>query len=187
MSNPIPPFDHNMVLPPHLGDPTELTHLSPYPCTTPDLCERLGTSPERRLILRQFLDFRERLRNEGLTTGFQWLDGSFLEDIEVQDNRPPRDLDVVTVYWGYDVAFQQTLLTRFPEVANPMLAKANYSLDHYPFDAGFSPEVTLEQTRYWISLFSHNRMGIWKGMLRIELNTGADDAAARQELAKVTP
>ena len=187
MPNPIPPFDHNLVLPPHLGDPTQPAHLSPYRCTTLDLCERLGTTPERRQILGKFLDFRERLRIEGLTNGFQWLDRSFVEDIEVQASRPPRDLDVVTVYWGYDLAFQQALLTRFPEVADPMLAKANYSLDHYPLDAGYSPEATLELTRYWISLFSHNRMGLWKGMLRIELNTTAEDAAARQELAKVTP
>ena len=83
--------------------------------------------------------------------------------------------------------FQVTLLANFPEVANPALSKANYSLDHYPFDAGFSPALTLEQTRYWILLFSHNRLGVWKGMLRIELNTPAEDTAAKQELAKATP
>ena len=58
---------------------------------------------------------------------------------------------------------------------------------HYLLDAGFRPEATLEHTRYWISLFSHNRSGVWKGMLRIELNTPAEDSAARLELAKVTP
>ena len=96
MPNPIPTFDHNLVLPPHLGDPTQPAHLSPCPCTILDLCERLGTTPERRVILKRFLDFRERLRTEGLTNGFQWLDGSFLEDIAVRESRPPRDLDVVT-------------------------------------------------------------------------------------------
>jgi hypothetical protein len=37
---PIPPFDLNLVLPPHLGDPTVLDELSPYPCTTVELCAR---------------------------------------------------------------------------------------------------------------------------------------------------
>jgi len=137
--------------------------------------------------LRQFLDFRERLTTEGLTNGFQWLDGSFLEDIEVRESRPPKDLDVITVYWGYDIAFQLALMGRFPEVADPRLAKINYPLVHYPLDADYSPEATVELTRYWISLFSHNRLGVWKGMLRIELNTPAEDAAARLELAKVSP
>ena len=98
----------------------------------------------------------------------------------------PKDLDVVTVYWGYDRAFQTALAATFREFASPLLSKKAYSLDHYNFDAGFSPAVTLEQTRYWILLFSHNRQGVWKGMLKIELNTPAEDAAARQELAKAT-
>jgi hypothetical protein len=187
MPNPIPDFDHNLVLPPHLGDPVDHGQLSPYPCTTLDLCQRLGITSERRTILGKFLGFRERLHNEGLTTGFQWLDGSFLEDMETREGRPPADLDVVTVYWGYDTKFQASLVGRFPDIANPLLSKANYSLDHYPFDAGYSPSFTLEQTRYWILLFSHNRLGVWKGMLRIELNTPAADAAAKRELAKVTP
>ena len=89
------------------------------------MCERLGTTAERRGILRQFLDFRERLTTEGLTNGFQWLDGSFLEDIEVRESRPHKDLDVITVYWGYDIAFQLELMGRFPEVADPRLAKIN--------------------------------------------------------------
>ena len=72
-------------------------------------------------------------------------------------------------------------------MANPRLSKENFSLDHYPFDAGFNPEFTLDQTRYWILLFSHNRLGVWKGMLRIELNTPVEDANARQEIASATP
>ena len=146
-----------------------------------------GTPPERKAILGKFLDFRDRLRAAGLINGFQWIDGSFLEDIETRESRAPNDLDVVTVYWGYDLAFQNNLMAGFPEVANPPLAKANYSLDHYPFDAGFSPTLTLEQTRYWILLFSHNRLGIWKGMLQIDLNTPYEDGVARQKLAALTP
>jgi len=149
-----------------------------------DACERFGTTPERKRILGRFLDFRERLQIEGLLHGFQWLDGSFLEDVELRDGRPPRDLDVVTVYWGYDRAFQAALVEKFPEFASPALSKVNYSLDHYALDAGYTPEFTINQTRYWISLFSHNRSGVWKGMLRIELNTPDEDAAARLELAK---
>lgn len=91
-------------------------------------------------------------------------------------------MDLVTVFWGYDLAFQQTLATAFPEFNSPKLAKTAYLLDHYPFDAGFSPELTLEKTRYWISLFSHNRLSVWKGMLKVDLNTPTEDATARLEL-----
>jgi hypothetical protein len=48
-------------------------------------------------------------------------------------------------------------------------------------------DVTVDLTRYWILLFSHNRLGVWKGMLKVELNTPDHDAAARLELQKITP
>lgn len=187
MANPIPDFDHNLVIPPHLGDPRAPSQLSPYPCTTIDLCQKLGTTSERRAILGKFLDFRDRLQAEGLATGFQWLDGSFLEDIETRLGRPPADLDVVTVYWGYDLNFQTSLAAKFPEFNRPSLAKTTYSLDHYPFDAGDAPDKTVEFSRYWSLLFSHNRLGVWKGMLMIDLDTPADDLAARTELKAFTP
>jgi hypothetical protein len=55
-------------------------------------------------------------------------------------------------------------------------------LDHYPFDAGYSPIFTVEFSRYWVQLFSHNRDAVWKGMLQIGLNTAMEDANALQYL-----
>lgn len=179
----IPDFDHNLVLPPHLGNPTTLGDLSPYPCTTVELVEKYNTSPERRDILEGFLNFREKLRQEKLVANaFQWIDGSFLENIERQQSRPPNDIDVVTVYWGYDLAFQNNLVSNFPEFASSAQSKANFSVDHYPFDAGAHPLRTVELSRYWALLFSHNRQGVWKGMLRIDMDTQADDTTALQKL-----
>jgi hypothetical protein len=179
---PIPSFDHNLVLPPHLGNPANLTDLSPYSATSMELVQRFATSFERVQILSGFLNFREQLQQRGLINGFQWLDGSFLEDIEAQENRAPNDLDLVTVYWGYDGNFQDHLFQQFPEFRDPILAKQNYHLDHYPFDAGYHPDFTVEYTRYWVQLFTHNRNKVWKGMIKIDLNTLGEDAAARQSL-----
>lgn len=178
MHQPIPNFDHNLVLPPHVGDPTEPSELSPYSCTTLEVCERFAGSPERIAILRGFLAFREQLNGYGLTNGFQWLDGSFLEDVEVREGRPPRDLDIVTVYWGYDTGFQEELAVNLPEFMDSGLSKQNYHLDHYPFDAGFRPDFTVDFARYWIQLFSHNRDAVWKGMLQVALNTPEEDELA---------
>lgn len=175
---PIPNFDHNNVLPPHLGNPTNRTHLSPYPCTILELCHQFSTSPQRIAILKNFVTFRQRMTKEGILNGFQWLDGSFMENIETSEGRPPRDLDVVTFFGGLTIPQQTAIRGNFPEFANPTLAKANYLLDHYPVDYSFSPDVTVEQTRYWIQLFTHNRLGVWKGMLRLPLNTPIDDQHA---------
>ena len=182
MSNPIPNFDHNLVMPPHLGNPTVFGDLSPYKCTSVDLCEKFATSSPRITILKGFLTFREKLTNLGLWNGFQWIDGSFLEDVETRELRPPNDLDVVTIYFGYDIDFQNHLNTSFPEFKNSKLSKQSYYIDHYPFDANHSPAFTVDYSRYWVQLFSHNRDAVWKGMLQIALNTPDEDSQALQYL-----
>jgi hypothetical protein len=175
---PIPNFDHNNVLPPHLGNPTIRTDISPYPCSILELCHRFSTSNQRIQILTNFVAFRQRMNAMNIVKGFQWLDGSFLEDIEAAENRPPQDLDVVTFYGGFTIAEQTNFKVTFPEFTIPSLAKNNYLLDHYAVDYCYSPDVTVEQTRYWLQLFTHNRLGVWKGILRLPLNTTIDDQQA---------
>ena len=175
---PIPNFDHNNVLPPHLGNPTDITHLSPYPCSIQELCYHFSTSKPRIDILKNFIIFRQRMNTFGITYGFQWLDGSFLENIEISQGRPPRDLDIVTFFGGLSIEDQTNIRANFPEFGNPGLAKINYSLDHYPVDYSYNPDVTVEQTRYWLQLFTHNRNGVWKGILKLSLNTQRDDQHA---------
>jgi hypothetical protein len=180
---PIPAFDHNLVVPPHIGNPADGSHLvSPYPATTVELVQRFATSSQRVEILKGFINFRERLQSQGLIAGFQWLDGSFLEDIEKQENRAPNDLDLITFYYGYDQLFQTHLYQQLPEFRDRDLAKQNFGLDHFGFDTGLHPEITIEITRYWVQIFTHNRNKVWKGMVRIELNTPVDDAVALQSL-----
>jgi hypothetical protein len=60
--------------------------------------DRFSSSPERIAILHSLLQFREELYKSGITSGFQWLDGSFMENIETLESRPPNDMDVVTFY-----------------------------------------------------------------------------------------
>jgi len=114
----------------------------------------------------------------GITQGFQWLDGSFLENIEVSEGRDPRDLDVVTFYSGSDSPDSLDILRLFPEFSSASSSKTKYHLDHYAVDFTFAPLVTVEATRYWIQLFTHNRTGVWKGILQLPLNTDSDDQAA---------
>jgi hypothetical protein len=180
---PIPNFDANSVLPPHLGDPRLRHELSPYPCTCSDLCDRFATTAERVAILDGFIRLRTELRRHGLTQAFQWINGSFLEDIEATEARPPGDIDVVTFYWSTDPNFTTDLIAAFPELRNRAAIKANFHTDHFLVDASFRPATTIEFTRYWTGLFSHTRNSVWKGMLKIELDTEPDDLAAQALLA----
>ncbi len=178
----IPKFDHNNVIPPHLGNPSKREDLSPYRCTTLELCQTFGTTKERVLILKGLLEFRDRMTAFGIVQGFQWLDGSFTENIEKSEKRAPNDLDLVTFFGGLSIDDQKHIKTNFLEFTNATVAKGSYKLDHYPVDCSYSPDVTVEMTRYWISLFTHNRLGVWKGILRLELNTTDIDKLALEHL-----
>ncbi|HFK5553948.1 TPA: hypothetical protein ACGZ9Q_002006 [Elizabethkingia anophelis] len=171
----IPDFDHNHVLPPHIGSPTNRGHLSPYDCSILELCQKFSTSSIRIEILKKFLTFRSKMNDLGIINGFQWLDGSFIENIEISEDRPPNDLDIVTFFGGITIDEQINIRTNFPEFSDPSLAKRNFQLDHYPVDYCYTPDATVEMTRYWIQLFTHNRSGVWKGILKLPLNTPDED------------
>ena len=162
-----------------------MSQVSPYLSTSYELCVHFATSPQRIAILKGFLDFRAELRKQGLTNAVQWLDGSFLENVESRESRAPNDLDLVTVYWGYSRDFQNALVSNFPAFEDGRLSKAHFHLDHYPFDAEDHPLFTARYSSYWIQLFSHNRQGIWKGMLEIPLDTPASDQQALDYLHSV--
>ena len=180
----IPAFDRILnILPPHLGVPTQVRDLSPYHCTMQELCDRFATSPERKAILQGFLDFRGELFRSGLS-GFQWIDGSFLEDIETQEGRPPRDIDVVTFIGNppHPKNLRVAINANDPRLLDREYVMEQYLVDHYLVGLGTAPHVLVSTSRYWYGLFSHRRDGQWKGMLQMDLTDSADDAAARMLL-----
>jgi hypothetical protein len=187
---PVPDFDHNDVLPPHLGDPRRPDELTPFPATSEEVCLRFATSPARMVILAGWLEFRKQLDAMGITQGFQWLDGSFLENVEVVAGRAPDDLDVVTFYTspaGVDPKalrdLRDLLIATLPEFFDRAASKARFKLDHFGIHLGAPGPSLVDNTRYWTGLFSHRRDGVWKGMLRVELNTPAGDSAGAKIVA----
>jgi hypothetical protein len=184
---PIPDFNDDGVLPPHNGNPEARADMSPFPVTTLEICQKLGTTPERRTILSGFLQFRASLARIGVTTGFQWLDGSFVEDIERLESRAPNDLDVVTFYHPAPATTIQPPTGLLDILTNRDKTKQQFHVDHLAVSLASPAQVIVDSTRYWCGLFSHQReTGIWKGILRIDLNTVAEDTAATQHLAAMS-
>jgi hypothetical protein len=175
----IPAFDHNGVIPPYLGNPANGSNfMSPYPTNSMELCQRFGTSKERIEILKGFMAFREEMRKFKIS-GFQYLDGSFLEDIEnSSEKRPPNDLDLLTFYMPLTKDQQFEILTNFMDFGDRTTCKTNYRLDHMQISLGIHPFHIVEFTRYFLQLFTHNRSNVWKGMLKLDVGTfGEDDEA----------
>lgn len=178
----IPPWTFEGILPPN--DPIAPTsiHRSPYEVTLTDLVLRYPTSPQRIAILQGLLRFRASLHALGLAEGFQWLDGSFLEDVETLNGRGPRDMDVVTFFSLSDSQTQDGLFDLSPRLFDPAYTKSDYRIDGYFVQLnGTDPKTIVASSAYWYSMWSHTRDGQWKGFLQIGLSP-ADDASAQAGL-----
>ena len=179
----IPDFTISGVLPPYLGmTPANGAAMSPYQTTLARIAGKLCGSPERKEIFRGLIAYRQQLADIGLSDGFQWLSGSFMEDIEGLETRHPNDVDVVTFCHrppgaGDDVAFG-AFFAAHRHLLDARLVKPAFKCDSYLVDLNMPPTNVVNQARYWFGLFSHRRGGLWKGMLQIPLSVTQDDADA---------
>lgn len=186
----IPEWNAEGVLPPiNEDDPTGFDR-APYEVTLGQVVDRFATSQERCDILEGFLAHRAELHKMGMDNGFQWLDGSFTEDIELLEHRSPRDIDVVTFTPANDDFFgmleerQINLLGGDRENL-----KKEFRIDFYVQSLSDPAEALVAMTTYWYSMWSHRRTGQWKGFLKVDLSPSQDAeaknllVARQQELA----
>jgi len=171
----IPAWNALGLLPPIDADSPVNSHRSPYSVSLKDVVMRFDTSAERRAILHGFLDYRQTLHQLGIQSGFQWLNGSFMEDVETLEKRPPRDIDVVTfLHTPEKFEVSDTNLV----ILNPGFAKSKYKVDAYLVELDeISSHDLVSQSAYWYSVWSHRRNQAWKGFLQIDLNP-IEDAEA---------
>ena len=183
----IPGFTIDGIIPPFtgMGPGDDPSLMSPYEADALEVVLRLGTSEKRREILAKWLDHRTALREIGFETGFQWLDGSFLEEKE------PNDLDIVSFVNRPSNLDTEEELTSFwnshLELLDRSHVKADFLLDAFFLDLSGSPEVLIALSRYYLQLFSHQRESyLWKGMIQVPLADANDSAAREQLLAPLT-
>jgi hypothetical protein len=183
----IPAWTLSGILPPYLGDPRNGVNMAPYSTTLQKVAERFASTRRRFEILQGLLAYRQALANLGIVDGFQWLNGSILEDIEKLENRDPNDIDIVTFFrrpvgardpiaWGQFTSLNGSIFS-------PKVNKALYKCDTQYIDLDSSTEDVASLTRFWFGLFSHRRNDVWKGMLNIPLAISADDGLAQTVLA----
>lgn len=161
-----------------------------------EIASRFGTSQHRRDLLTNLLDYRALLATDDYVSGLQFVDGSFVEDVETIRGRAPDDIDVFSFLsappkYHQDPALwaRQGLPFWQQSVADRDANKQRFSLDTY---AALIEELgiggVIEKSIYWYSLFAHQRDTLaWKGFVRVPLDS-ADDQVARQLLhqAQVT-
>jgi hypothetical protein len=171
----IPAWTSQGVLPPINPGQATSAERSPYRVKLLDVVMRFATSHERSRILQGFLNYRGALHALGLQQGFQWLDGSFAEHVELLEQRAPKDVDVVSFVHippNFSPTTDQSLALDHDH------AKATYLVDSYFVEVNLlQPENLVTQSAYWYSMWSHRRNQAWKGYLQLDLSP-ADDAAA---------
>ncbi len=174
----IPAWTADGVLPPiNLSQPVSPDR-SPYVVSLTDYVLRFGDTAERRAVLDGYLRYRAALHTAGLVRGFQWLDGSFLEHVEVTERRAPNDIDVVTFFHLPPSTSQSQLASRGGTLFDHASVKATYRVDAYLVHLGMPPERLTRQSAYWYSLWSHRRNQQWKGFVQVDLAPTEDPAAA---------
>ena len=184
--NAIPDWGDDGVIPPiDPADPVS-DERSPYIVSLFDLLARFGNTKPRRNILKGLLDFRAELHRAGLTQGFQWIDGSFVEDIENLENRPPGDIDVVTFFYIPDGHTQESLGAAAPHIFDTDAMNDMFGVDAYIYPLNQTAlETIVKRSAYWYGIWSHRRGDLlWKGFVQIDLDDGEDERA-RAALDKI--
>jgi hypothetical protein len=118
----IPPFD--------AVNPTSANR-SPYRVALTDFVLRFAETKERQSIIGGLLKYRAGLHAAGLVSGFQWVNGSFLEHVEVTESRPPNDVDVVTFFRLPHGMAQAEIQAKNSDLFDHAQVKATYHVDGY--------------------------------------------------------
>lgn len=183
---PLPPFNSNGILPPLASDNAVDAERSPYIITMMELVQRFGTTLHRRHLLNNLIAYRGVISAGGYTSGLQFLDGSFVENVEVHGRREPRDIDVFSLlniparYMQDPPSWQHGGIQFWAEeIQNVPRNKERFQLDTY---ATLVEEVPLfgllKNVLYWYSLFSHQRDTFaWKGFVAVVLDPAQDAEA----------
>lgn len=177
----IPQWTAEGVLPPmDAANPTSTTR-APYPVSLYDVVARFATSPARCAILDGYLRHRAALHALGYRVGFQWLDGSFMEDVETREARTPNDIDVVTFL---DAPGAGVPGPGDDDALDHAASKRRFKVDSYLIELDQTPPRELAfWSAYWYSVWAHRRNQVWKGFLQVDLAPG-EDAAARHWLTQ---
>ena len=179
----IPAFSAAGVLPPFVGDAAASAPRSPYVAGSRDVVQRFATSAKRCEILRGWLAHRAALHALGFLQGFQWLNGSFCEQLV---SREPNDIDLVTFFVRPSSADLRSLVARHRQVFDRTLTKNQYLCDAFFVELHGGRFADPRQVSYWYSLFSHRRNDlVWKGILEVPLEP-TDDASAANDLVQAT-
>lgn len=177
----IPEWNIANVLPPiRPGAQGHSSDRSPYKVTLTQVVERFALSVERMKVLQGLLAYRHELHQIGIEAGFQWLDGSFMENIETLESRHPNDVDVVSFFHLPEGVDQSKLAMDHAHLFTPDQTKSQFYVDAYACILGQpTTGYHVRTISYWYSMWSHRRDSLWKGFVQVSLSSEEDEEAEK--------
>jgi hypothetical protein len=117
--------------------------------------------------------------------GIQWVNGSFVEDVEYRRGQnAPDDIDVITFAKLPDGITQSELMSRAPRIVNPFCTKEDFCVDgRIESIYEYNLEEIVETLTYWYGVWSHTNpvkdpdAFMWKGFLQVSLHPDQDQNA----------
>ena len=178
----IPNWDPvSRVIPPILEvvaeNQTVIENRSPYRTTLTEVVKHFAITPERVHLLTGLINYRQALYDAGVRRGFQWLNGSFVELVEADEERPnrsPNDIDVVTFFYPPVGAPPEK-----GPLFDPEFTRRTYSIDAYAVTLGHPLDQNLVASiAHWHGMWSLTKNGKRpKGFVEIELDPENDQHA----------
>lgn len=142
---------------------------APFRVSMFQFVNRFCFSDRRREILEGFCSLRKAYYKAGIRVGFQWVNGSFSENIKEK----PGDIDVVTFFenpYGSQQELEIALFSCGVHMRDRKGTKDKFHCDAFYMDMTLQfGHNFVERTAYWYGLFSHTRDSIWKGMVQLDL------------------
>lgn len=177
----IPEWNPLGILPPvHPGVSPAARNRTPYRADLLDFLKHFSGTLARIELLEGFLEYRKALHGIGIVSGFQWINGSFAENIELLEGRDPRDIDCVTFYVMPDREDEESLYYKNPHIFNHNEVKSTFHVDSYyiTIEDTLTQEM-IENITYWYSMWSHRRDLVWKGFIQLDIDPAQDKEAHR--------
>lgn len=148
---------------------------SPYIMSMDGFIDMFSLSDHRNGLLIKFLEYRSLWYQAEITKGFQWIDGSFMENIELLEDRDPKDIYVVTFASIPKCISQEKPSAVVGHLFDHAYCKHRYHVDAYFVQTGnVVNEYTIKLISYWYSMWSHKRDRTWKGFIQIPLDQNLD-------------
>lgn len=186
---PIPDWDERHLLPADLPPHWEG---SPYRANLTEVIARFGHTAERRRLLAGLIRYRRTLRSIGFTRGFQWIGGSFVDDVETREGRPPNDIDTFFFLHsppGIEHELQLvTFLAEHAQLFDKAYTKPNFLCDGgiLPLDGRWfahSAESHVLKIAEHAQLYSRARSNEIRGFIQLGFESLDDDRTAEKHLA----